>query len=110
MYACFLRCHKSASYILTLTAGRKGEEDISLLPEGTHLPGEYLLKAIVVADGRQAGSIHRKRQSRQGGTIEGKPSYKFRGNMLRIASDTKTVTPVQPKPAAWQYPRQETAK
>src|SRR5882762_3348068 len=57
MYACFLRCHKSASYILTLTAGRKGEEDISLLPEGTHLPGEYLLKAIVVADGCHVSAI-----------------------------------------------------
>src|SRR5262249_57194393 len=55
-----------AEHARRFAARRDGERHVALLTEGTDLPGEHLLVAVVVGDRRQGGRVGGERDRRQG--------------------------------------------
>ena len=44
--------HDSVQHVLAVATGGDGDQTVSRLGQGLQLPGEYLLKSKVIADGR----------------------------------------------------------
>lgn len=58
--------------------------DVSRTSERFKLPGEDLLKSIIIPYGCDTGSVYGQCQRRQCRTIKGKTPHKFRRDVLRV--------------------------
>lgn len=89
---------QSAKDVGRLTAGSEGDQEIAGLTDGLKLTGEDVLKAIVVADAREHGSVSVERDSGQRAPVALVAAREFSGKMLRftgtaaIAADKQLVS------------------
>lgn len=79
---------ESPEYVRGFPGGGDAEEDVLAGYLAGDLPREYLVVAIVVADGGEDGAIHRKRFRGQRRAVAGKFAHEFRRKMLGIGRRT----------------------
>jgi len=80
----FFRRRHPVEDVRRLAASRNPDCHIAAVGQSLELPREYQIKAVVIADRSDTGSVYRECQSWQGWTIKRKTSYKLRRDVLRV--------------------------